>query len=270
MTISAPTGDSLQNAVKVNYYSWLGNRSGRKTPHVYAGFGMEQVSLYGSTPLTRGIPAGYSFFVQVYDPAIQMRSDSETTYPVGYWRDGAMSQQPVPVDDFTSLVYGTRKEGRFVYAGFRRDAMGVGFLEEEDVGYIERLFSNMLHYLRRQPAVWLRDWPAPFDSGALLSGIGTSRLDYLLSAADSLGQADVRGTFFVEPAQADLFRSTVENLQEYGEVAVLDSYSYDEYEPLTDYIQRFTNLRFGFGGYYRQSGKKLSGCTNGTAQAERT
>ena len=247
-TMTLPMGDPRRSggndkAVKVNYFSWLGDRSGRLTPHVYAGFGMESVALYGNTPLTRELPAGYSFFVQVYDPAFQVRPVGPNTHPVGYWKDGATSQQPVPFNDYTSIIYGSRGEGRYVYMGFRRDAMGVGKATPEDIGNIERFFSNALHYLRRKPVVWLKDWPAPYNSGALLSGIGTSRLDYLLSVADSLNKEDVKGTFFVEPAQADLYRSTVENLQHYGEVAVLDNYSYKTSEPGVDVIQRVTNLR---------------------------
>ena len=235
--------DGNEKAVQVNYYSWLGDRSGRKTPHVYTGFGMESVALFGNTPLTRALPAGYSFFVQVYDPAFQLRPKGPTTYPVGYWRDGGTSQQPVPINDYTSMVYGSRLKGRYVYTGFRRDAMGVGKISDEDIFHIERFFSNTLHYLRNQPSVWLKEWPAPYNGGALLSGIGTSRLDYLLSVADSLHNEDVRGTFFVEPAQADLYRSTVENLQKYGEVAVLDNYSYRNSDPGVDVIQRVSNLR---------------------------
>ncbi|MBX2820124.1 MAG: hypothetical protein KTR29_10600 [Rhodothermaceae bacterium] len=247
-TISLDKGDPLRiggnkKAVEVNYFSWLGDRSGRTTPHVYAGFGMESVALYGNTPLTRELPAGYSFFVQVYDPAFQIRPKGPTTYPFGYWKDGATSQQPLPFNDYTSMVYGTHEEGRYIYTGFRRDAMGVGKVSEEDIVHIERFFSNMLQYLRRQPTVWLKDWPAPYSGGALLSGIGTSRLDYLLSVADSLNSEEVKGTFFVEPAQADLYRSTVESLQRYGEVAVLDNYSYKNADPSVDVIQRVTNLR---------------------------
>lgn len=247
-TMSLTEGDPLyaegnNRAVKVNYYSWLGDLSGRLTPHVYAGFGMEAVALNGNTPLTRELPAGYSFFVQVYDPAFQIRPVGPNTYSVGYWKDGATSQQPIPVNDYTSMVYGSRGDGRYVYSSFRRDAMGVGKVTEEDIVHIERFFSNMLHYLRNEPAVWLKDWPAPYSGGALLSGIGTTRLDYLLSVADSLNREDVKGTFFVEPAQADLYRSTVENLQRFGEVAVLDNYSYKNSDPGIDVIQRVTNLR---------------------------
>ena len=239
---SAQTPGS-QPGVKVDYYSWLGDRSGRKTPYAYPGFGMEQVALYGNTPLTRDIPAGYSFFVQVYDPALQFKTRGPTTYPVGYWKDGGTSIQPVAFDEYTSITYGSYGEGRFVYAGFRRDAMGVGYVDEEDVVNIERFFSNIIHYLRKSPAVWLKDWPAPYNSGAILSGLGRTRLDYLLSAADTLNKEDVKGTFFIEPTQADLYRSTVEQLEQYGEVAVLDSYSYEDYVSSTDAIQRLSKLR---------------------------
>lgn len=238
-------GDStLQSAVTVNYYSWLGDTSGRKMPYPYAGFGMEQISFLGSTPLTRNIPAGFGLFVQVYDPAARLKIVNQHTYPITYWSDWAQSLNGGPISDHSSAVYGTFEKGRFVYTGFRRDALGVGQVAVQDIVLIERFFQNIVSFLRKKPAVWLSDWPAPYNAGALLSGLGKSNPEYLLPLADSLKDEGVEGTFFIEPTQADLHRSLVLSLKARGEIGVYDDYSDREsYDSFFDLQDRFTNLR---------------------------
>lgn len=232
-----------QSAVTVNYYSWLGDASGRKVPYPYVNFGMEQISFLGNSPVTMRLPAGYGLFVQVYDPAIRMKIIRDETYPAAYWTDAVRSFDAGTIEEESSIVYGTYLEGRFVYSGFRRDALGVGYVETQDIVLIDRFFRNVISYLKKTPAVWLRDWPAPYSGGAMISGIGGSRLENLLPIADSLGAAGVRGTFFIEPTQADLHRSTVARLEDYGEIGVLDDYSDRAFVTISDQEQRFSNLR---------------------------
>ena len=234
---------AAQKAVTVNYYSWLGDTSGRKTPYPYVGFGMEQISFLGNTPLTKNLPAGYGLFVQVYDPAIRMKIIREDTRPIAYWTDWARSFNASTVQDESSIVYGSYLNGRFVYTGFRKDALGVGYTELQDVVLIDRLFQNMFNYLKRKPAVWLKDWKAPYNGGAILSGLGESELQNLLPLADSLEEIGVRSTFFIEPTQADLHRSTVLALHEQGEIGVLDAYSAGPSDSYRSQEQRFDNLR---------------------------
>ena len=236
-------GITKQKAVTINYYSWLGDDSGRKTPYPYVGFGMEQISFLGNTPLTQNLPAGYGLFVQVYDPAVRMEITREDTRPAAYWTDWVRSFEPKTVPQESSIVHGSYLNGRFVYAGFRRDAMGVGYTDLQDVVLIDRFFQNVFNYLKRKPAVWLKDWPAPYNGGALLSGLGKSDLENLLPLADSLEAADVRSTFFIEPTQADLHRSTVVALHEQGEIGVLDAYSDRSYDSFSEQETRFKNLK---------------------------
>ncbi|MEM8487326.1 MAG: hypothetical protein AAF564_17370 [Bacteroidota bacterium] len=232
-----------QTGVTVNYYSWLGDNSGRKIPYPYVGFGMEQVSFLGNTPLTMKLPAGYGLFVQVYDPAMRMRVIGENTHPVAYWTDRVRTFRRGDIDGHTSIAYGSYQGGRFVYAGFRRDALGVGYTDTQDIVHIDRFFKSMFAYLKKTPVVWLKDWPAPYNGGAVLSGLGGTNLDNLLPIADSLQSLGVNGTFFIEPTQADLHRSTVMTLQEHGEIGVLDDYSDETFVSFAEQEQRFTNLR---------------------------
>ena len=232
-----------QKGVTINYYSWLGDDSGRKVPYTYVGFGMESISFLGNTPLTLNMPAGYSLFIQVYDPAVRMKVAREETRSIAYWTDWVRSFDESAVEDHSSIVYGSYLNGRFVYTGFRRDALGVGYTDQQDIVLIDRFFKNVFNYLRKTPTVWLRDWPAPYDGGAMLSGLAGANLENLIPLADSLEQEGVRGTFFIEPTQADLHRSTVVSLNERGEIGVLDDYSDRSFDAITDQKQRFENLR---------------------------
>ncbi len=232
-----------QTGVTVNYYSWLGDDSGRKIPYPYVGFGMEQVSFLGNTPLTMSLPAGYGLFVQVYDPATRMRIIGDDTHPVAYWTDRVRTFRTGDIAGHTSIAYGNYQSGRFVYTGFRRDALGVGYTDTQDIVHIDRFFKSIFAYLKKTPVVWLKDWPAPYNGGALLSGLGGTNLDNLLPVADSLEALGVSSTFFIEPTQADLHRSTVVSLQEHGEIGVLDDYSDETFVSFADQEQRFSNLR---------------------------
>ena len=232
-----------QPGVTINYYSWLGDDSGRQVPYPYVNFGMEQISFLGNTPLSMKMPAGYGLFVQVYDPAIRMRIVRDETHPVAYWTDAVRSFDGGDIEDHSSIVYGSYLNGRFVYSGFRRDALGVGYVETQDIVSIDRFFRNVINYLKKTPAVWLRDWPSPYSGGAMISGIGESNLENFLPLADSLQALGVEGTYFIEPTQADLHRSTVATLEEYGEIGVLDDYSDRSFVTISDQEQRFNNLR---------------------------
>ena len=104
MLLRNPAGELVQQpGVKINYYSWLGDASGRKVPYPYVGFGMEQTSFLGNTPLTHGLPAGYGLFVQVYDPAVRMRVNREETWTIAYWTDWVRSFDASTVQDQSSV-----------------------------------------------------------------------------------------------------------------------------------------------------------------------
>ena len=240
----SPDGAIVQQpAVRVSYFSWLGDDSGRQTPYPFAGFGMEQITLLGGTPLTIGMPAGYGLFVQVYDPAVRFRITDPKAHLLAYWTDRGQAFGTTSIQEHASMAYGTHGEGRFIYAGFRRDAMGVGQFDAEDITYIDRFFGNVLSYLRRTPREWISDWPAPYSGGALITGIGEDHLEHLTAVGEILQTLGIPSNFFVRPARADLHRSAVEPLPGYGEVGVLDDFAEDTYLPIAAQAERFANLR---------------------------
>ncbi len=190
-----------RQAVKLTFYSWQGDRTGRQAPYTYTGFGMEQFALRGNTVLTAGMPGGYSFNVQVFDPALRFKVVGDSTEVVGYWGQWARHLEPQKLDEHTGIVYGVNHGSRFVYAGFRRDAMGIG-RNPDDVVLIDRFFINVMSYLRRAPAAWLKDWPAPYDAGALITAVGDGDLRNLVALADSFRAHELRADYFL-PAPVD-------------------------------------------------------------------
>lgn len=121
--------------------------------------------------------------------------------------------------------------------------MGVGLPSEEDIVHIDRFFANSLHYLQARPAVWLRDWPVTYNGAALLSGIGNRSLDSFVEVAEVLAEEDVESTIFIDPAQADLYRSTVSQLLEVGDIGVLDDFPRNQYMSRAVLVDRFARLR---------------------------
>lgn len=232
-----------QEAVTVQFFSWQGDDSGRITPYPFSGFGSEQISFLGNTPLTIDMPAGYSISTQVYDPAVLVKVTRPTTKVAAYWTDWVRSFSSDKVQNQSSIVYGTYQSGRFVYAGFRRDAMGVGQPSEEVTANLDHFFSNTLLYLRKEPNVWLREWPAPYEAGALITGVGSASIENLEMVADTLAREDAKGTFFVVPAQADLRRSTVEKLAIQNEVGVLDDNTGRVMFTPSEQVNRFSTMR---------------------------
>ena len=266
-----------QPAVSVSFFSWRGDNSGRLTPYPFVSFGMELVSMPGNSPISVGIPAGYGFFTQVYDPAVRFRIVGPRTVSAGYWTDWVRARNAQPIQEHSSIAYGSGGQGRFVYFGFRRDAMGVGQQDEIDLIYIDRLFANIFFYLRREPRYWLNDWPVQFKAGAMISGVGGEDLENLAAVGEALDALGVRSNFFVRPAQADLFRSTVERLPAYGEVGVLDDFAEGSELSVEVQTERFANLKSILGDIvsgevtaYRptQAGKMSDSMHFALAQAE--
>jgi hypothetical protein len=232
-----------QKAVKLTYYSWQGDRTGRRAPYTYTGFGMEQFALRGNTVLTSGIPGGYSFNIQVFDPAVRMRAVRDSTNVAGYWAQWGKHLEPELLPDHSGIAYGVKNGSRFVYAGFRRDAMGVGPQDEESVVMIDRFFINVMNYLRRSPSVWLKDWPAPYTAAAFVAAVGDGDLKNLGALADSLREEAVRADFYLSPTDAPFPPAIVESITRAGEVGLLDAPGIDHGESSLSHENRLAALK---------------------------
>ena len=213
----------LQDAVAVTYYTWTGSGTETETPYPYTGAGIRRFTLRGGTPLTANIPSGYRVKIQVYNPGVRMRVVEPRTVPVGFWYDFAVEDRVISeaLTTTTGAVYGTYGEGRYVYIGFQKDAMGVGREDREDYVNLGKFFNNIMDYLQRRPVIWVHDWPYPHEAGAVLSGIGGNQIQNFSAVADVFAQEGVSGTYFVRPEEAQRYEAILDRLYDSGDVGVL-------------------------------------------------
>ena len=234
-----------QQAVAVSYYTWTGNGAETETPYPYTGAGIRRFTLRGGTPLTANIPSGYRVKIQVYNPGVRMRVIEPRTTPVGFWYDFAVEERVIgdALASSTGAVYGTYGEGRFVYLGFQRDAMGVGREDREDYVFLGRFFNNIMDYLQRRPVIWVHDWPYPHTSGAVLAAVGNNQIQNLSGVADVFAQEGVPGTYLVRPEESSRFAAMFERLHASGDVGVLADLGREEDGSVRAQRERLINLR---------------------------
>ena len=237
-----------QDAVIVSYFTWTGFDPDQEIPYPRTSSGIRRLTLRTHTPLTANIPAGYRVKVQVYNQGVKTRViEPERTTPVGFWYDFATdnivgSDNP---ENTTGLAYGTYGEGRFVWMGFQRDAMGVGREDREDAEAIDHYFANAMRFLRRQPTVWVHHWPGGHDAAAMLTGSADTRskIEAFLPIVDLLEDEGVPGTYFVAPEVASPFAPQLARMYRQGDVGVYDSLRVEADGLPLDQGRRLTRLR---------------------------
>lgn len=226
-----------QDAVVVSYFTWTGFDPDREIPYPRTSNGIRRLTLRANTPLTADIPAGYRVKVQVYNPGVKVSiREPERATAAGFWYDFATdnivgSDNPY---NTTGLVHGTYGEGRFIYMGFQRDAMGMGPCIEsqgvrlgdvEDCEVMDFFFRNAMNYLRRAPTIWIHDWPFAKDGAALITGATNTESGIAAFApiADLLEKEGAPGTYFVAPEKASRYAALLQRLHRQGDVAVFDT-----------------------------------------------
>lgn len=238
-----------QRAVAVSYYTWTGSSTATQTPYPYTGTGIRKFTLRGNTPLTAGISGGYRLKVQVYNPGVRMRVLEPRTTAAGFWYDFATEDGVISdaLSTTTGIVYGTYGQGRFVYLGMQRDAMGVGPDDREDYAVLSRFFTNIINYLRRVPVIWVHDWPFssehPYEAAAMITGLGDGDIQNFSGVADILAQENVPGTYFVRPEQAGAHRALLQRLHASGDVGVMGNLLRDQDGPERSQRERLESWR---------------------------
>lgn len=258
-----------QDAVVVSYFTFTGFDPDREIPYPRTSPGVRRLTLRANTPLTAGIPSGYRVKIQVYNPGVKVSvTEPERTTPVGFWYDFATDNivgSDTPYNT-TGLVHGTYGEGRFVYMGFQRDAMGVGPCfgnqgDVEDCEIMDYYFRNAMNYLRRSPTIWVHDWPFAKDGAAMITGAtNTSNgIAAFSSIADMLEEEKAPGTYFVAPEKASRYAPLLQRLHRQGDVAVYDSFRVEADGLPQDQAARLRRLRV-----------MLEGLVNGRVQGYRS
>lgn len=235
MAVVPCLGDSLiqrRPALAITYYTWLGGAaSDFRKPFPSTGPGIKRFTLVSQNPLTAHIRPGFRVKIQVYNPGVMMSVREERTKVAGFWYDFATESRAMPeaINMTAGLVYGTYGNGRFVYMGVQKDALGLGPDDLEDQEVIGHLFTNMMTYLQRDAVAWIHEWPFSFDdpyrSAALLVGIGESEIQNFAGVADLFEREEipVPGTFMVRPERVQNYKALMQRLYQLGDVGVYDT-----------------------------------------------
>lgn len=215
-----------QDAMIVSYFTWTGGDPKAEIPYPRTSTGIRRLTFRANTPLTANIHSGYRVKIQVYNPGVRVSvREPNRAKAAGFWYDFATDDivNSDILDRTTGVVYGTYGEGRFVYMGFQRNAMGTGPGDLEDAERLKHFAANVINYLRRQPIIWTHDWPYPYDAAAMISGVTENNIGGFRVVADMLQDEGVPGTYFVSPENASSHGQLLRRLYNSGDVGVYDS-----------------------------------------------
>lgn len=220
--------ERLQDAVAVSFFRWTGFDPSYEIPYPETPEGIRRITLPAGTPLTSGMPPGYRLKVQVYNQGVKVRvTEPNRTKVAGYWYDFATDFLSGDDDHSNSagMLYGRYGQGRFVWIGTQREALGVGRSDREDAEVTARLFSNAVNYLLRKAMIWLQPWPDGSDGAMVVSTtLAQPRdADDVSRIADLLQEEGVRATYFVDPDRVPSRPDLIRRLRRIGEVGLLDT-----------------------------------------------
>ncbi len=177
-------------------------------------------TLRGNLPLTAGIPTGYSLNIATWDRPIYVEIVEPRTTQVSFWynfrREKGLVQEEIQKS--AGIAYGTYGKGRYVWYGFELNSV-VG--EQEDYIYFDRLFRNSINWLTYNPTAYVKDWPAPYESAAIIVPMITEQPQNALNLLPILKSNNVTTTYFVDPLKAAEYPSIIKTLsktQEFGAV----------------------------------------------------
>ena len=237
-----------QDAVVVSYFTWTGLDPDQELPYPRTSAGIRRLTLRAHTPLTANIPAGFRVKVQVYNQGVKVRVvEPDRTTPVGFWYDFATDNivGTDNQDNTSGIVYGNYGQGRFVWMGFQRDAMGVGREDTEDYEAIAHYFTNAINYLRRQPTIWVHHWPGGHHAAAMITGAADTRsgIESFLPIVDMLEDEGVPGTYFVAPEIGSPMAPQLARMHRQGDVGVYDTLRVNSDGLASDQARRLSRLR---------------------------
>jgi len=215
------------------------------------------LTLKANSPLSRHIPPGFRLEVTTYDRPLVVKAVEPRTSPLGYWYDfRAFPDLPfMEIDKNCGLVYGEYRQGRFVWVGFELGAV-VGAKFHQVVW--DRLLSNSISWLRKEPVAWLNPWPcADKEAKAAVVFVCDAEHRYLhaLNALRVLNNQGISGTFFLVPEEAVNNPQATKTLAEYGEIG-LHGVAVYRWQP---YEEQFTRLKKGKELIEDLTGKKVWG-----------
>ncbi len=217
------------------------------------------LTLKGNSPLSNRVPPGFRLEVTTSDRPLAVRVVEPRTTAVGYWYDfRANPGEPLSeMESSCGLVYGEYRKGRFVWVGFGLGAV-VGVKFHQIVW--DRLLTNTLLFLTREPVGWLNPWPNGYESAeaALLAVTDAEhRFPQALNALKLFNQEGVPATFFLLVEEAEQNPEVSRVIAEQAEVGLHSlGHSVYRWQP---YEVQVSRLKEGRERIERLTGEKVRG-----------
>jgi hypothetical protein len=173
-------------------------------------------SIFGSTPLSSEIPAGFRLQFTTYDKPLEIKIQSGNTYPIGYLLNSNIPFEGKKETEYTtSAVYGGRGKGKFVWFGFEFSAI-VGHKEHQKAA--NTMLINAVQWLSNGFIVQPETWPNGYQSAAVLACDVEFKFDYINNALDLIDLEPIPLQFYILTESIDL--SSFDRLRNYGEIGL--------------------------------------------------
>lgn len=183
-------------------------------------------TLRGGLPITANVPTGFPLRIATWDRPIAAEVLDPRTTQVSFWYNYRIEEGLVRegIKKSAGIVYGTYGKGRFVWMGFEINSI-IGI--KDDYVFFDRIFKNSINWLTYLPIAFIRDWPAGFNSAAVLVTSIDEKNENIQELLQILKNNNLSSTFFVNSNFAEKNTKLVKSLDEFGEVAALVDLEYN-------------------------------------------
>ncbi len=177
----------------------------------------------GGLPVTTGIPSGYAFKIAAWDQPIACKVVESRTKQVSYWTHATKNPTTpgLAMDEAAGIVFGNYGKGKFVWMGFDMDAVKG---DQSDHIHFARLFENLMGWLNHVPTVFVKDWPAPYASAAILTPFLTGDISNVTNLLNIVQSDSIPITFFIDPITASKYETETQKLPQFGRVGTITDF----------------------------------------------
>lgn len=191
---------------------------------------VRKLKIKGGLPVTTGIPSGYALKIATWDQPIACKVVESRTEQVSYWTRPAINSETsgFAPDEAAAIVFGDYGKGKFVWMGFDMDAVKG---DQSDHIHFARLFDNLIGWLNHVPSVFVKDWPAPYSSAAVLTPFLTGDISNLSNLLNIVQSDSIPITFFIDPITASKYEAETLKLPQYGGVGTITDFGSLTSEP---------------------------------------
>ncbi len=219
--------DDLEQLFSVSFVSEISQKEGSRIH-----------SLFGGTPLSAQIDPGFRLQITTFDKPVEVKINSENTFPVGYWANSEIPFEGKNKNDYTtSAVYGNYGKGNFVWFGFEFSAV-VGTKDHQKTA--DQLLRNTINWLSDSFIVQLETWPEGKQAAAVLSCDVEFKFNYINNALDLLEKEKLPAQFYILTESIDY--PSLERLKTIGDVGLHgDEHTLFKWQDYNTQLMRLTN-----------------------------